>query len=69
MPVELTRYYLFFDYDGHKFRVENQYPFLGILYKKLGLSLNKDSKGEDEVQINDTFDSIYIELLIMHSKR
>ena len=55
---------LFFCYDGHKFKVENPYPFLGILYKKLGLSLDKDPEGEDENQMNDTFDTIYIELLV-----
>ena len=55
---------LFFIYDGYKFRVENPYPFLGMLYKKLGLSLDRDPKGENEIQMNDTFDLIYIELLI-----
>ncbi len=54
----------FFDYDGYKLKVENPYPFLGMLYKKLGLSLDKDPEGYDENQMNDTFDSIYIELLV-----
>lgn len=55
---------LFFSYDGHKFKVNNPYPFLGMLYRKLGLFFDKDPEGEDENQMNDTFDSIYIELLV-----
>ncbi len=55
---------LFFNYDGHKFKVKDPYPFLGMLYKKLGLSFEKDPKEEDGIQVNDTFDSIYIELLL-----
>ena len=55
---------LFFNYEGYKFKVENPYPFLGMLYKKLKLSLDRDPEGDDENLMNDTFDSIYIELLI-----
>lgn len=55
---------LFFNYDGHKFKIKDPYPFLGMLYKKLDLSFERDPEGDDENQMNDTFDSIYIELLI-----
>mgnify|MGYP007002640451 FL=1 len=55
---------LFFYYDGHKFKIKDPYPFLGMLYKKLDLSFERDPEGDEENQMNDTFDSIYIELLI-----
>lgn len=55
---------LFFNFDGHKFKIKDPYPFLGMLYKKLDLSFERDPEGDDENQMNDTFDSIYIELLI-----
>lgn len=54
----------FFNYGGHEIKVSNPYPFLGLLYKKLGLSFDKEPEGDDENQMFDTFDSIYIELLI-----
>lgn len=55
---------LFFNFEGHMFKVNNPYPFLGLLYKKLDLSFDKLPTDDDEIQMNDTFDSIYIELLV-----
>ncbi len=54
----------FFDYDGYRLKVENPYPFLGLLLNKLELSLDRDPKDEDEDNMFCTFDSIYIELLV-----
>lgn len=54
----------FFDYDGHHLKVENPYPFLGLLLSKLELSLDRDPLNEDEDNMFETFDSIYIELLV-----
>lgn len=39
----------FFDYDGHHLKVENPYPFLGMLLNKLELSLDRDPKGEMKI--------------------
>lgn len=55
---------LFFNYDGHEFKIKDPYSFLGMFYKKLDLSFERDPEGDAENQMNDTFDSIYIELLI-----
>ena len=55
---------LFFNYDGHKFEVKDPYPFLGLLLNKLELSLDREPIGEDEDNMFETFDSIYIELLV-----
>ena len=54
----------FYNYVGHEIKVSDPYPFLGMLYKKLGLSFDKEPDGNDETNMYDTFDSIYIELLI-----
>lgn len=55
----------FFDYDGHHLiRVNNPYPFLGLLFKKLDLSLDRNPIDEDEDTMFNTFDSIYIEILV-----
>lgn len=54
----------FFDYDGYHLKVENPYPFLGLLLNKLELSLDRDPLDEDEDNMFETFDSIYIELLV-----
>lgn len=54
----------FYNYGGHEIKVSDPYPFLGMLYKKLGLSFDKEPKENDETNMYDTFDSIYIELLI-----
>ena len=59
---------LFFYYNGHKFVVEDPYPFLCLLYKKLGLSLDEGPKTEEDNEIFDTFDSIYVSLLIKAKK-
>jgi len=54
----------FFDYDGHNIKVKDPYPFLGLLFNRLGLSLDAEPfKGEEETMF-DTFDSIYVSLLI-----
>lgn len=53
----------FFNYGGQEIKVSNPYPFLGMLYKKLGLSFDKEPNTNDEKQMFDTFDSIYVELL------
>ena len=54
----------FFDYDGHHLKVKNPYPFLGLLLNKLELSLGKGPLNIDEDNMFETYDSIYIELLI-----
>lgn len=54
----------FFDYDVHHLKVENPYHFLGRLLNKLKLSLDGDPLNEAEDNIFETFDSIYIELLV-----
>ena len=52
-----------FNFGGHNFKVKDPYPFLGLLFNRLGLSLVAEpSKGEEET-IFDTFDSIYVSLL------
>jgi len=53
----------FFFYGGHELKVKNPYHFLGLLFNKIGLSLDKEPNSEDEHQIFDTFDSIYVSLL------
>ncbi len=55
---------LFFYYDCHEFTVENPYPFLCLLYIKLGFSLEKGPETKEDNEIFDTFDSIYVEMLI-----
>lgn len=55
---------LFVEFDGQKFKVNNPYPFLGLLLNKLNLSLDKEPTDVDEKQIFQTFDTIYIELLV-----
>ena len=54
----------FFDYDGHCLKVSDPYPFLGLLLNRLELSLDSDPASKDEEMMFETFDSIYIELLI-----
>ena len=54
----------FIDYNGHHFNIDNPYPFLGLLLNKLELSLDKDLISEEENAMFDSFDSLYIELLI-----
>ena len=54
----------FYNFDGHNLKVKDPYPFLGLLFNRLGLSLETEpSKGEEETMF-DTFDSIYVSLLI-----
>lgn len=53
----------FFNYGGHEIKVSNPYPFLGKLYYKLGLSFDNEPQTDDEKQMFDTFDSIYVEML------
>ena len=54
----------FFNYNGAHFKVKNPYPFLALLFSKLELSLDKDKGDDDYDNILQTFDSIYVELLI-----
>lgn len=53
----------FYNYGGHEIKISNTYPFLGMLYKKLGFSFDKEPETNYEKQMFDTFDSIYVELL------
>lgn len=53
----------FYNFNGEDFKIKNPYPFLGLLFNKLGLSLDDDKKSEDEKQMFDTFDSIYASML------
>ena len=54
----------FFDYDGHNIKVKDPYPFLGLLFNRLGLSLDAEPSKDEEETMFDTFDSIYVSLLI-----
>lgn len=54
----------FFNFGGHDLKVKDPYPFLGLLFVKLGLSLESEPSNEEEETIFDTFDSIYVSLLI-----
>lgn len=52
----------FFDYDGHHLRVNNPYPFLELLFKKLDLSLDRNPIDEDEdtmLNTTITMDSLW----------
>ncbi len=53
----------FYNFDGHNFKIKDPYPFLGLLFNKLNLSLNKEPSSDEEESIFDTFDSIYASLL------
>lgn len=53
----------FFNYGGHELVIKNPYPFLAALFSKLDLTLNSEPKTEEDNQIFDTFDSIYVSLL------
>lgn len=53
----------FYNYGGHEIKTSNPYPFLGTLYNKLGLSFDSEPQTDDEKQMFDTFDSIYVEML------
>ena len=54
----------FFNFGGHDFKVKDPYPFLGLLFNRLGLSLDAEPSKGDEEMMFDTFDSIYVSLLI-----
>lgn len=54
----------FYNYGGHEFTINNPYPFLGLLFKKLGLSFNEELFTDDDKEKFDTFDSIYVSMLI-----
>lgn len=53
----------FYNYGGHEIKTYAPYPFLGTLFKKLGLSFDNEPETNDEKEMFDTFDSIYVELL------
>lgn len=53
----------FYNYGGHEIKTFNPYPFLETLYKKLVLSFDSEPQTDDEKQMFDTFDSIYVEML------
>lgn len=54
----------FYNFNGHYLKIKDPYPFLGLLFNKLGLSLDKEPSQGEEEKIFDTFDSIYVSLLI-----
>ena len=54
----------FYNFDGHCLKVSDPYPFLGLLLNRLELSLDSDPAYKDEEMMFETYDSIYIELLI-----
>ena len=54
----------FFDYNGHELKVKDPYPFLGLLFNRLNLSLDADPSEGDEETMLDTFDTIYVSILI-----
>lgn len=54
----------FYNFNGAEFEISDPYPFLGLLFKKLGLSLDTIADNFDEKEKFDTFDSIYASMLI-----
>ena len=58
----------FFNYGGHEFKIDNPYPFLGMLFSKLGLSIEEEPKTDEDIEKFDTFDSIYVEMLIKSNR-
>ncbi len=54
----------FYNFDGHCLKASDPYPFLGLLLNRLELSLDSDPTSKDEEMMFETYDSIYIELLI-----
>lgn len=52
-------------YEGYRFKTKDPYPFLAMLFLKLGLSYeNPESDDEIEKQFYESFDNFYIELVI-----
>lgn len=54
----------FYNFNGADFKIGDPYPFLGMLFKKLGLSFNELKYGSEEKEKFDTFDTIYASMLI-----
>lgn len=52
----------FYNYNGAEFTLKDPYSFLGLLFVKLGYSLDDNDLEKDE--FFGTFDSIYVSLLI-----
>ncbi len=50
----------FFNYGVMNSKIADPYPFLGLLFRKLGLSIGSEPRTEDEKERFDTFDSIYV---------
>lgn len=56
--------YAFFNYGGHNLKVKDPYPFLGLLFYKVGFSFHDEPKTNDENDFFDLLDSIYTSLLL-----
>lgn len=54
----------FYNFNGADFKIDDPYPFLGMLFKKLSLSFNELKNGSEEKEKFDTFDTIYASMLI-----
>ncbi len=56
--------YAFYNYGGHNLKVKDPYPFLGLLFYKVGFSFFDEPKTQEENDFFDLLDSIYISLLL-----
>lgn len=64
-PMDAWSFMLwFYNFNGADFKIDDPYPFLGMLFKKLSLSFNELKNGSEEKEKFDTFDTIYASMLI-----